>query len=362
MRSFTLLVGLLLLVFNVFAGPISLGIAGNYDVFVQNNFTVVSSDTQGRVAIGGDLNVAGQYDIGYKINDFDMGEGPSVIVSGDVNKSKSGYLNVYEDGKHQSPHSGELLYSGNLSNSIPNTIEAMLIQTKESNLPFNFDNEFSYLNTLSLELSSRTASGTTESKWNVLNVNATSTPTDNIYVFEVTQEQLNESSEVKVNDVSDDATIIFNVTNDNNVASRDYSKELCEEDQVGCITMKQTTVSINGMYKHENLQEHSLVNRLPSQILYNFSGITKLNLFTNIFGTILAPSAEITAQNGVIWGSVIGKSWESAGAFQINHDPFIPSLFIPTDPRQISEVAAPGSIFIVMLGLGILILRGKLRN
>jgi choice-of-anchor A domain-containing protein len=153
--------------------------------------------------------------------------------------------------------------------------------------------------------------------------------------------------------VSDDATIIFNVTNDNNVASRDYSKELCEEDQVGCITMKQTTVSINGMYKHENLQEHSLVNRLPSQILYNFSGITKLNLFTNIFGTILAPSAEITAQNGVIWGSVIGKSWESAGAFQINHDPFIPSI---------SEVAAPGSIFIVMLGLGILILRGKLRN
>ena len=47
------------------AGGISLGQAANYNVFVKENFSASSSDTEGAAAIGGNLLVNGGYDFGY---------------------------------------------------------------------------------------------------------------------------------------------------------------------------------------------------------------------------------------------------------------------------------------------------------
>ena len=37
-----------------------------YNAFIQNDFTVTGSDTQGRIAVGGDFVVGGGNDVGYK--------------------------------------------------------------------------------------------------------------------------------------------------------------------------------------------------------------------------------------------------------------------------------------------------------
>lgn len=42
---------------------------GDYNVFVRQNFEVSASDTQGRSAIGGDLIVNGQYNLGTLLNE-----------------------------------------------------------------------------------------------------------------------------------------------------------------------------------------------------------------------------------------------------------------------------------------------------
>jgi len=77
------------------ADSIDLGQASNYNIFVKGDYTVETSDVEGRVAVGGDLNVNGGYDVGTHVTEFGMGDGPSLVVGGDINKSGTGFLNVY---------------------------------------------------------------------------------------------------------------------------------------------------------------------------------------------------------------------------------------------------------------------------
>jgi choice-of-anchor A domain-containing protein len=334
MRIVTLLVGLIL-TSNVFAGSINLGTAGNYNAFVKNDFTATTADTQGRVAVGGNLNINGGYDIGFKINDFNMGKGPSLVVGGDVNKSGGGFLNVYEDGKHLSPHSGELVYAGNI-NHTGGGLEAKLVKVEKVNLPVNFDNEFAYLNTLSNDLAQRTTTGTIEKVYSELKFNASGQqPTDNVYVFNVTEEQVNSTTDWSITGVSDDATIVFNINKSTGPA----------QNAGQTILFGQTQLSINGKLAHEYVAEHNMNNRLASQVLFNFAGAAQLDLQTMLVGTILAPSADIKSNSAVIWGSVIGKSWQ--GNMQINHDPFKSS----NDPVPPVGVPEPSTIIIILLGL-----------
>lgn len=344
MRFITLLVGLVL-ASNAFAGSINLGTAGNYNAFIKTDFTASNSDTQGRAAIGGNLNVEpghgsgdGQYDFGFKIKDFNMGEGPALVVGGDVNKSGSDYLNVYH---------GDLVYAGDVNHAagVIDVIGANLVKVDKS--PINFNDEFAYLNELSDELAKRTASGTTDTSTELTFI-ATTTPSDNVYVFDVSQEQMNGwQRQFRVSGVSDDATIVFNITNKNNVVSGG-----CPAGQADCITFQQSTIFINGKNEFDIVKEHDLNGRSPSQVIYNFPGATELNLVSGLYGTVLAPSADIKTTTGAVWGTVIGNSWQ--GGMQINHDPFR-STIPTTEPP--SEVPEPSTIMLMLLGLAVLTIR-----
>ncbi|WP_102796438.1 choice-of-anchor A family protein [Bowmanella denitrificans] len=326
----------------VLAGPIDFGQASDYNVFVKQNFKANSSDTQGRVAAGGDVIVEGGYDIGFKIDAFGMGSGPSLVVGGNVRKSGGGHLNVYEDGVHQSPHSGKLAYAGTVSGS---NIEATLVKVDKSQLPVDFDSAFAHLKQLSAELASRTASASTEHKWSRLDFNPTSTPPDNVYVFNVTQEQINASTDWFVNGVAENATIIFNISNPNGIAGKDWNG--CPAGDSGCVQLSQHKVYINGKATSDYFQEHNLDGRLPSQVLYNFAGASKVNIATDVFGSILAPDAAIKTGWSPVWGQVIGKSWEGNG--QINYDPFEPVGSTPP-PNPISEPSL-AMLFALLAGL-----------
>lgn len=334
---------------SVLAGPVDFGQASDYNLFLKQNFNINGSDTQGRVAVGGDMVVNGGHDVGFKIDAFGMGSGPSLVVAGNVIKTGSGNLNVYEDGAHLSPHSGDLVYAGSVSG---NNIEANLIQVDSNQLPVDFDSAFNHLNQLSQELAGRTVSATTEHKWSQLEFNPTTTPPDNVYVFNVTQEQINASVDWFVNGVAEDATIIFNISNPNGIAAGqgNWTGYDCDAGQSGCVHLKQHSVFINGKRTGEYYKEHNLEGRLSSQVLYNFAGATQVNLATDVFGSVLAPNAAIYANPSVVWGQVMANSWE--GNMQINYDPFSPVGSNPPSP-----VSEPSLVALFALLAGLLLWR-----
>ncbi|MBL4940673.1 MAG: choice-of-anchor A family protein [Colwellia sp.] len=334
-----LLVGLLLSL-PVFSLQIDLGDAAKYNAFFKNDFNVHRADTQGRVAVGGNMNVNGQYSVGDLINQFDMGDGPALVVAGDVNKTdNSAFLTVLN---------GDLLYAGNVTGT---NISANLVNTEKENLPINFDDAFAYLDKLSDDLMALTATGsTTKAGW-YLDFTPSVTPDDNIYVFEVTQEQMNTTGGWRINGVSDDATVVFNITNSNNIAGENtWSNNTCLAGQLGCVEISQTNISINGELLSSRVNEFNLDNRLSSQVLFNFSGASEVNLASDLYATILAPSADIKTNDSVIWGQVIGKSWQ--GGMQINYDPFQPV-------GKTVSVPLPPTIWLFILGLAAVLYNHK---
>jgi len=301
-----------------FAVQIDLGSASKYNAFIKDDFTVAGSDTQGRIAVGGDFIIGGGNDVGYKIESFGMGSGPSLIVGGNVIKNGNGSFNVYEAGPHQSPHAGELVYAGKVINNgteitsaVNGEVEAQLIKVNKAELPVDFDNAFAYLNQLSDDLKTSTAVGTSEAKWSTLTFTPTTTPSDNVYVFNVTQEQINASTGWNVDGVSDEATVVFNINNNNAIAGKQNwggDKDTCAQGQVGCVQFSQTNISINGKLLSSNYNEHNYNPDFKQQVLFNFAGASKVNLASDMYGSVLAPSADIKANPSVIYGQVIGNS------------------------------------------------------
>jgi choice-of-anchor A domain-containing protein len=335
------------------AVQIDLGAASQYNAFIKNNFTVAGSDTQGRLAVGGDFVIGGGNDVGYKIESFGMGSGPSLIVGGNVIKNGDGSFNVYEAGPHQSPHAGELVYAGRVINNgieitsaVNGQVEAQLIKVNKAQLPVNFDNAFAHLNQLSTNLKAATASGVGIKEGWPLVFTPTTIPSDNVYVFDVTQEQINSTGGWSVEGVSIDATVVFNITNDNAIAGKQNwggNKDSCAQGQVGCVQFSQTNISINGKLLSSNYSEHSYNSDFKQQVLFNFSGATQVNLASDMYGTVLAPNADIKSNPSVIYGQIVGKSWE--GNMQINYNPFTPV------GSGAAAVPTPASIWLFLLAI-----------
>ncbi len=345
------------------AVEINLGEASKYNAFIKNNLKVKASDTQGRVAIGGDFIVEGGNDIGYRIGEFGMGDGPSLVVGGDVIKTGPGSINVYEPGVHQTPHSGEMVYGGTVYNNgeivtetINGKIEATFNKKEINQLPVDFDDAFAHLNQLSENLMATTAHGEGIKDGWPLVFTPTSTPDDNVYVFNVLQEQINSTNEWRIEGVSSDATVVFNITNPNAVAGKTNwggNKDTCAQGQVGCVQMSQTNIKLNGQLLSDHVNKDHMNNRLASQVFFNFAGATQVNLATDLYATVLAPQADIKANPSVIWGQVIGKSWQ--GNMQINYDPFN-NVGNGTTP---TPVPTPATIWIFALALALVYVNRK---
>ena len=354
MRNLLFVLTCALITMPAMAVEIDLGVASNYNAFIKKSFKVTSSDTQGRIAVGGNLVVNGGYDIGYRIDEFGMGSGPSLVVGGNIVKKGQGHFNVYEDGPHQSPHSGDVLYAGSVTDN-KGRIEANLIQTDKANLPVNFNDAFAHLNKLSKDLAAVTAHGVGVKDGWPLVFKPTTTPDNNVYVFNVTQEQINSTNEWSVEGVSADATVVFNVTNPNKVAGKsNYNKNECAQGAKSCVHLSQTNIKINGELLSEHYQKGYLNNNFKQQVLFNFAGATQVNLATDLYASVLAPKADIKANPSVIWGQVIGKSWQ--GNMQINYSPFTP-IGGGTTP-----VPTPASLWIFALAIALVYVNRRTIN
>lgn len=312
------------------AGSISLGQASNYNVFVKENFSASSSDTEGAAAIGGNLLVDGGYDFGFVNNSA----GATVTVGGNVVKSGPGHLNVYDGAGNT--RLGDLVYAGNYS---VHGGGVGVASAKKASSSVDFNSAFAQLNALSDQLAAKTtpAVGVDRNKQDgKLVFTPAKATTDNVYVFDITQDDLNTYHTIRVDNanISKDALVVFNVSNPNGTQAKNWTSQAkCAAGVTTCVSMTQVRYEVGAL----NSDSAAIANH----VLFNFNGINDLRIESSIYGSILAPKAAISTQWGVIWGQVIAKSW--SGNQQVNWAP----LDIP--PGGNNSVSAPSPVALLLL-------------
>jgi len=355
MKKLPLLSVVLGLVFSqtVFAAQINLGQAADYNAFVQNNFQVSSSDTQGRIAVGGNFIVKPhQYshdktNAGYSVGDMVHAPGtPSLVVGGNIElHAQGGGLQIHNTGIDH----GTALYGGNLING-HKIGSGTASKVNKSELPVDFDAAFKHLNALSDQLAAMTASATTTTPgaFASLTFRPAVPSADKVYVFELTQEMLDSSYGINVEGVEADALVIFNVTNKTGYAMKNYSNAgFCKSGNTNCAVLKLETVKFNGVNTAGDTSKDRNASPLAKQVLFNFNQLSNVKLASNVFGTVLAPKAAIHSTDAPVWGQVIANSW--VGNAQINVGPLTPRNDATPD------VSTPPAIGLVLLALAALL-------
>lgn len=312
------------------AGSISLGQAANYNVFVKENFSASSSDTEGAAAIGGNLQVNGGYDFGY----VNSSAAATVVVGGNVVKTGSGHLNVYDGAGNT--RLGDLVYGGSYNVTGGGVGAASTTKTPGS---VDFNNAFTQLNALSDQLAAKTTPAVginRNTQDGVLVFTPAKVTADNVYVFNITQDDLNTFHTIRVDNsnISKDALVVFNVSNPNGTPAKNWTPQAkCAAGKTDCLSLTQVR------YEVGDLNSNSAA--IANHVLFNFNGINDLRISSSVYGSILAPKAAISTEWGVIWGQVMAKSW--SGNQQVNWAP----LDIP--PGGNNSVNAPSPAALLLL-------------
>lgn len=246
----------------------SLSIAQVYNLVVLDSATLNSSDSEGRIAIGGHAFI--DYDIG--INIPDPSQTNDVLV---VNKNLTftGITNVYD---------GDVVYGDSLFNegnvNVPN---GSLIQGK----PINFKD-------VALEMAeySRT--------WKLIPNNGSVSDT-------------NSGTGLILTGLQPGLNII-------NVDSSDFAGKT----GVYVKAPAGATVVVNiGGIAHSWSGDSEVEGTARTKVIYNFYEATDLNISNiSVFGSILAPFAHLEFPSGVIYGNVVVYSVNASGQF--NFSPF----------------------------------------
>jgi len=331
------------------AAQIHLGQAADYNAFIQNNFQVSSSDTQGRIAVGGNFIVKPhQYshdktNAGYSIGDMVHAPGtPSLVVGGNIElqASGSGGLQIHNTGIDH----GTAVYAGQLING-QKIGSGTASRVSKSELPVDFDAAFKHLNALSDQLAAMTAAATpTPGDYASLTFRPAVPSADKVYIFELTQEMLDSSYGINIEGVESDALVVFNVTNTTGYAMKNYSNNgFCKAGDAACAVLKLETVKFNGVNTAGDTSKDRNAAPLAKQVLFNFNGLSNVKLASNVFGTVLAPKAAIHAPSAPVWGQVIASSW--VGNAQINVGPLTPR------DGSTPSVSAPPALGLVVLAL-----------
>ena len=146
----------------------------------------------------------------------------------------------------------------------------------ESTMPFDFDEQEQYYKDLSAELGKLNATGTVQSKWGGLYLEGDGR--SDTQVFNLDARQFAKAHTFKVWGIPADATVIFNITGDDNVNVKGKS--------------------------FWRLRNHA------TKTVFNFTNAEKLNIKGNRWqGVVLAPYADIRGVYGTAKMPVIGQSF-----------------------------------------------------
>jgi len=271
------------------ATDFNLGVADNYNLFATSgtvdissgggDVTQTDSDIQGAVAAAGNITLT-NFSVGALLpSNY---SGPALVAGGNLTLD-SGYVN------------GTAYYGGSSSS---NSITAVGSPPGNTSLTptqgslINFANADSYLQTLSTSYASETTNGTTSAPGNGT-ITLTGHSNTGIDVFTVTTEQLASATDLVIN-ADPNATVIINVTGTS------------------------ATLGIGNGPGGTNAGIGIQINNTSEQnVLYNFYQATSLQAQgVGILGTVLAPQAAFTFNNGQADGNVVVASFDGTG--QIN--------------------------------------------
>ncbi len=294
--------------YSAIAGVINFGAANNYNAFIFNDFNATSGDVEGRLAVGGNVDIS-NYSVNIKGATQLYAETatyPALVTGGDLQFKSGQIAGDVHVGATYIPTSTGTVTNG--ATSIGGTS------------PIDFDSEFTNLTKLAEDLSLLTANGTAIDKWSsqyLAGAGENSLGGD-LHVFNLDATDML-FTDYFLSDVDKGDTVLFNVAGDDIATS----------------------------WGNFGGSDFSLKN-MSDNILFNFFEAESLEINAALYGSILAPKADISASSGVIWGQVIANSWN--GNAQINDNPF-------TDNRV--SVPEPSSVFIWGVALAGLIINTR---
>ncbi|RJP70690.1 MAG: choice-of-anchor A family protein, partial [Ignavibacteriales bacterium] len=268
-------------------GTFDLGPATGFNLFILEDLTQPSSDTEGKVAVGGNATLGG-YSVGDKLTPTDPPQ--DVLIVG-------GYLQ-YTSGR---VYNGNVVVPSAASTNLP--IYAVSIEEGELRFdtPIDFPAASAYLTTLSTTLSNYVVNGTTVFEWGGLFLTGTS---PFLNVFHVSGAELSVANNFEI-DVPNGSVVVINVDG--------------------------TTVAWMGGLVVKGTDK--------SNVIYNFYEASSLTIHgIDVRGSILAPFADLYYPAGVVNGQVIAKSMTGSGQF--NNTLFLGNIPAETNIINIAEISA----------------------
>lgn len=285
------------------AAPITLNLseAQDYNLLVWGNATLLNSDTEGRVAVGGNASFS-SYSVGTHVPAGNP-LGGNLVVGGNLTAGHGQVYNgsIYVGGTYNGP--------GYALNSAPGSITSTGLGAV--GLPFDFADAQSALTAKSQTYGTAAANGSAQLQWSTLTLTGTD---DSLNIFNITSAMLNSAS-----------TLVLNVAASSHAL----------------INVSGAAASFSNM---------GLFGVTSTHTLFNFHEATSLAMSgIGVEGSILAPLADVSFISGQMNGQLIAKSFAGAqwGVGELHHHPFNnqPETSVP-----VPDTASTG----LLLGLGLL--------
>lgn len=261
----------------------SLGKASNFNLFTLNSTAdniLYSSDIQGSVAIAGNASFSN-----YGVASTLSGSNANLVVGGELT------LNNAQVGVSESLGS---IYTDDDAPSLTGATYGSIKSVSESGV--DFTSAATYLTAASSQWGSLTDTNEVSNNDNALTLAGTGS---SLEVVTLSISTLESAYSLTVSNVSSDATVLVNVTG-------------------------------KGMTEDGTSLGFSLSGIDASQILYNFVDADSL-VFSSFYGSILAPSAAVTANGAQINGQVIADTFD--GQAQLHNVTFagdnLPAVPLP---------------------------------
>ncbi|MDQ8023690.1 MAG: choice-of-anchor A family protein [Moraxellaceae bacterium] len=246
---------------------VDLGVAGQFNAFVFNDFTTTApygagTDAQGAVAAGGNLTLNGPWSVGLKDTFSSGGKEYAVVTGGSLNWNTSGtlYGNAYVGGGSSLGGGVTFLNGGQVLNG---------------SSPVNFAQAQTYLTNLSTSVAGWANTGSVAYNGSGIQLTGSGGALE---VFNIDGSKLGPADHFVLSGVGSSAQIVINVLG-------------------------------SGSYTLDNM-DSSLFD--SSRTLFNFVDAVGLYMTgTSPHFSILAPDATITGQWGHVEGTVVAKNWNA---------------------------------------------------
>lgn len=280
------------------AADLGLGVASDYNVFTLGNYSQVSTDVEGRLAVGGNASFTGGFGVGSKLS---AGSG-NVLVTGGNLTLNNGQVN-----------NGNTIYGGTANVSGVGFPNGTLSQGN----PIDFNAAGTYLKDLSSNLAGLTPTGsTTVQSWGGINLLGNNS---SLNIFNLSGTDLSKTNYFELN-AANSSTVVVNVSG-KDVSMKNFG--------------------------------FNLINTSRQKVLYNFYEATSLDISgIGIEGSILAPLANVNFNSGQINGNLIAGSLVGTGeSHNYLFNGTLPDMPAKENTTKPSEKSVPEPSTLVGLGL-----------